>query len=72
VADQNSACIEENPDSSPNESERQIPFDAGKNIGWAESATPEESGSAEVNAPETWARLVGVEAWNALVQVAIR
>lgn len=58
MADQNSACIEENPDCSPNESQRQIPFDAGKNLGWPESTTPEESRTSEVNPPATWGGLV--------------
>jgi hypothetical protein len=58
VADQNSAYTEENPDGSPNESQRQIPFDADKNIGWPESTTPEESRTSEVNSPSTWDNLV--------------
>jgi hypothetical protein len=49
--DQNSACTEENPDSSSDEVQRQIPFNAATNDGWAESATPEESRTAEVSSP---------------------
>jgi hypothetical protein len=58
MADKNSACIEKTSNSSPNESQRQIPFDAGKNFGWAESATAEESRIAEISTPPTWGGLV--------------
>ena len=58
MADQNSACTEKHPGSSPNESQRQIPFDAGKNIGGARSATAEESGTVKVNPSPTWGDLV--------------
>jgi hypothetical protein len=58
VADQNSPCCEENPDSSPDKVQRQIAFDAGENIGRMQPATPEESRTAEVNPPPTWADLV--------------
>ena len=49
MADKNSACIEENPRSSPNEIQRQIAFDAGENIGRAQSATEKESATSKVN-----------------------
>jgi hypothetical protein len=53
VADQNFAFTEKDPGRHPNEVQWQIPFDAGKNIGWTQSATPEESGTAEDNPPAT-------------------
>jgi hypothetical protein len=58
MADQNSASTEENPDRSSEEIQRQIPFDAATNDGWAESATAKESGASEVNPPPTWDELV--------------
>jgi len=45
MADQNSPSTEENPDSSPHEIQRQIAFDASKNIGWTQSAKEKESGT---------------------------
>ena len=58
MAEHDSTHTEEYSDSGPNESERQVPFDARKSIGWAQSATPEESRTAEVNSPEAWGDLV--------------
>ena len=57
MADENSAFTEKNPGSGPNEVQWQIPFDARKSIGWAQSATEEESGTAKVSPPQTWGGL---------------
>jgi hypothetical protein len=43
---------------------RQIPFDAGKSIGWAESATKKESATSKVNPSPSWDDLV--RAWGIL------
>jgi hypothetical protein len=51
MADQDFPASEEHSDSSPDDSQWQIPFDAAAGVGRAESAAPEESGTAEVNAP---------------------
>jgi hypothetical protein len=58
VADQDSTGTEENPGSSPDEIPRQIPFDARKNIGWAQSATEKESATSKVNPSPSWDDLV--------------
>jgi hypothetical protein len=41
-----------------NEAQWQIPSDAGKSIGRTQSATPEDSGAAEVNPAPAWGDLV--------------
>ena len=46
------------PIAGPNEVQWQVPFDAGKSIGWAQSTKEKESGTAEVNPPPTWGDLV--------------
>lgn len=48
------AYIEENFDTSSNESQRQVTLDAGKSIGWAQSPTEKESATAEIDPPPTW------------------
>jgi hypothetical protein len=57
MADEDSPHTEEDSDSGPNESQQKITFDAAASVGWADSATSEESGTAKVNPPETWGDL---------------
>ena len=58
MAYQNLAFTEKDPSSGPYEGHGQIPFDARKSTGWAQSATPEESGTSEVSPSQAWSDLV--------------
>ena len=71
MADQDSSYPEEHSDSSPNECQRQVPFDARRNTGGAESTTSEASGTVEVNAPSTWGDL-GIFSATAKLQELLR
>jgi hypothetical protein len=50
-----SARPEENPGGSPNKAQRQIPLDAVKNIGRAQSAPPKEPGTSDRQCETRWA-----------------
>ena len=53
MEDQDSPGTEEDSDYGPNEGQREIPFNASKSVGWAESATEKKSGTSKVNHPPT-------------------
>ena len=57
MEDQDSPGTEEDSDYGPNEGQREIPFNASKSVGWAESATEKESGTSKINPAPPWGGL---------------